>query len=312
MVRARIIGTRNARDFLPIGAEILREGGSALDAAEATIRAVEDNPLDTSVGYGGIPNLMGVVELDASIMDGRTLKTGAVAGIRHFKNPISIARKVMEVSPHVLLIGDGAEAFADAMGFERCELLTDYTRTLYEAFIKDAIPELDDRFARQKISLPESIKTYKMREWYEKLSEHYHGTVNVIALDAKGDLCTAVSTSGTALKWPGRVGDSPIIGAGNYADNRYGAAACTGRGELTIRLLSARMIVAYMRNGMSVAEACLEAMREVRRLNETGGINCIAMDARGNTFSAGTGATSMHCYMDADSKEPQERTGSVV
>jgi len=312
MVKARIIGTRNAREFLPIGVKILREGGSALDAVEATVRAVEDNPLDTSVGYGGIPNLMGVVELDASIMDGRTLRTGAVAGIKHFKNPISIAKKVLEVSPHVLLIADGAEAFAEAMGFEKCELLTDYTKTLYEAFLKDAIPDLDERFARWRVSLPQTVKTYNMKEWYARLSEHYHGTVNVIAMDAKGDLCTGVSTSGTALKWPGRLGDSPIIGAGNYADNRYGATACTGRGELTIRLLSARMIVAYVRCGMGIGEACLEAMREVRRLNETGGINCIAMDARGNTFSAGTGSTSMHCYMDVDSNEPQDRMGSVV
>ena len=142
MVLARIIGTRNAGEMLHIGAEILRNGGSAIDAVEATVNAVENNPLDQTVGYGGIPNLLGEVELDASIMDGRTLKAGAVAGIKHFKNPISIARKVMENTPHVLLIGDGAELFAEVMGFEKCELLSERARIIYDAFLRDTIQEL--------------------------------------------------------------------------------------------------------------------------------------------------------------------------
>jgi len=302
----------NAKAFLEAGVGVLREGGSAMDAVEATVRGVEDNPLDTSVGYGGIPNLLGEVELDASIMDGRTLRTGAVAGIKHFKNPIAIARRVMETTPHALLIGDGAERFADASGFTRTELLTDYTRELYQAFSTDTIEKLDSRFDRHKTGLLTDIKNYGYREWYRRLSEEYHGTVNVMAMDSRQDICTGVSTSGIALKMPGRVGDSPIIGAGNYADNRYGGAACTGRGELTIRLLSARMIVSYMQSGFNVQEACLQAVREVNRLRETGGINCIAMDTRGNTFGAANRRQATYCYMSVDQEAPEDKTGALI
>lgn len=308
-VKPFLIGTRNAKAFLPIGVKILREGGSAIDAVEAAVRGVEDNPLDTSVGYGGIPNILGDVELDASIMDGRTLKTGAVGAVKHFKNPISIARKLMEEAHHVLLVGEGAEVFADAVGFERSELLTDYSKKLYEAFVKDALPDLDASFDRSRAGLIDSIRTYNLREWYEKLSTEHHGTVNVIGIDSKGDICTGVSTSGLALKFPGRLGDSPIIGAGNYADNKVGAAACTGRGELTIRLLSARMIVSYMQGGMSVSSACMQAMRDILALGETGGVSCVGMDNRGNAFAASTRGMAIYCYMDIESKEPEDRTG---
>lgn len=303
-VKPFIIGTRNAGNMLHIGVEILREGGSALDAVEATVNAVEDNPLDSSVGYGGFPNLLGYVELDASIMDGKTLRAGAVAAVKHFKNPISIARKVMEETPHLLLVGEGAELFAASMGFERCELLTDRSRERYEDVIKE-IKQGDE-------GSPMSLRYPGRAEWYEKLSKMHHGTVNVIAIDSKGDICTGVSTSGLGLKLPGRVGDSPIIGAGNYADNRFGGAACTGRGELTIRLSSARSIIAYMSTSMSVAEACLQAIRDVNALEDTGGISCIAMDNRGNTYAASNRGTTRYFYMDVDSEAPEERTGSLV
>jgi len=311
-VKPMIIGTRNAREMLHIGVEILRDGGSALDAVEATVRAVEDNPLDFTVGYGGLPNLLGETELDASIMDGRTLRAGAVAAVKHFKNPISIARKVMEESPHVLLVGEGAELFAESMGFKRCDLRTDHNRKFYEAFVKDKIPELGDEFARWRNYLMEYIRNYRLREWYERLSMEHHGTVNVIAIDSRGDICTGVSTSGLFLKLPGRVGDSPIIGAGNYADNRVGGAACTGRGELTIRLSTARSIIAYMKAGMSVAEACMQAIRDVNALEETGGVSCLAMDNRGNTYAASNRRTPIYYYMDVDSEAPEERKGSLV
>ena len=303
-VKPFIIGTRNARNMLHIGVEILRDGGSALDAVEATVNAVEDNPLDSSVGYGGFPNLLGEVELDASIMDGKTLRAGAVAAVKHFKNPISIARKVMEETPHLLLVGEGAELFAASMGFERCELLTDRSRERYESIIKE-ITQGDE-------SSPMSLRYPGRAEWYEKLSKERHGTVNVIAIDSKGDICTGVSTSGLGLKLPGRVGDSPIIGAGNYADNRFGGAACTGRGELAIRLSSARSIIAYMSSGMSVAEACLQAIRDVNALEDTGGISCIAMDNRGNTYAASNRRMGRYFYMDVGSETPEERTGSLV
>jgi beta-aspartyl-peptidase (threonine type) len=304
-VKPLIIGTRNATNFLPLGIKVLREGGSAMDAVEATVNGVEDNPLDSTVGYGGFPNLLGYVELDASIMDGRTLRAGAVAAVKHFKNPISIARKVMEETPHLLLVGDGAEIFADAMGFQRCELLTPETRQRYEDTIKELTQDLGG-------TSPTALRYPGRARWYEKLSKEHHGTVNVIAIDSKGDICTGVSTSGLGLKLPGRVGDSPIIGAGNYADNRFGGAGCTGTGELTIRLSSARTIVANMRYGMGVAEACLQAMREVNALEGTGGVSCIAMDNRGNTYAASNRGLARYGYMDIDSEAPKELMGGLV
>ncbi|MBS7619990.1 N(4)-(beta-N-acetylglucosaminyl)-L-asparaginase [Candidatus Bathyarchaeota archaeon] len=311
MVKPFIIGTVNARDFLHIGKEILRRGGSALDAVEATVNAVENNPMDTSVGLGGIPNMLGVVQLDASIMDGRTLKTGAVAAVENYVNVISIARKVMENSPHVLLVGKGAELFAEMMGFKKSELLTEKSRTIYKAFLEDSLDKLDERFS-EKGYIIDYIKNFDLREWYSKLADDYHGTVNVMAMDDRGDVCSGVSTSGTALKFPGRVGDSPIIGAGNYCDNRVGAAACTGRGELAIRLSTARTIVSYMDNGLKVKDACIKAMRDINSLKELGGMNCLAFDKHGETFSASTTRVSVHYYMDVDSDEPEERQGETV
>ena len=136
MVKPFIMGTHNSRNMLRIGAAILRAGGSAMDAVEASIKAVELNPQDTSVGLGGIPNVMGIPQLDASIMDGRNLQAGAVAGIKRFKNPISIARKVMEETPHVLLVGEGADQFAEASGFESTELLTTSAKELHKDFLE--------------------------------------------------------------------------------------------------------------------------------------------------------------------------------
>jgi len=311
MVKPFIIGTVNARDFLHIGKEILRRGGSALDAVEATVNAVENNPMDTSVGLGGVPNMLGVVQLDASIMDGRTLKTGAVAAVENYINVISIARKVMEHSPHVLLVGKGAELFAEVMGFKKSELITERSRTIYKAFLEDALDKLDEGFS-EKIYIIDYTRNFNLREWYNKLADEYHGTVNVMAIDSQGDICSGVSTSGTALKFPGRVGDSPIIGAGNYCDNRVGAAACTGRGELAIRLSTARTIISYMESGLTVRDACIKAMRNINSLKELGGMNCLALDKHGETFSASTTRLSVHYYMDVDLDKPEERQGITV
>ena len=310
MVKPFIIGTRNARDMLHIGAEIMRNGGSAMDAVEATVNAVEENPADMSVGLGGIPNLLGVTQLDASIMDGRTLRTGAVAAVEGYVRVISIARKVLEETPHVFLVGPGAEMFAKAMGFERTDLSTESSRERYEIFEKDALGEIEDERAREYYA--NYVKNYRLREWYEKLSEERWGTVNVMAMDSNGDICSGVSTSGLSLKFPGRVGDSPIIGAGNYCDNSVGAAACTGRGELAIRLSTARTIISYMENGKTLEEATAQAMRDVLALNDTGGMSCLAFDKDGNTISASTSRESTHWYMDVDMEGPEERPGIFV
>jgi beta-aspartyl-peptidase (threonine type) len=310
MVKPFIIGTRNAGKFLPLGVKILKNGGSAVEAVEATVNAVEENPEDMSVGLGGIPNLMGVIQLDASIMDGRTLRTGAVAAVEGYVNPISIARKVMEVSPHVLLVGPGAELFAKVMGFERTDLSTESSRRYYDIFVRDALGEIEEERRREYTA--RYVREKNLREWYDKMSAEHHGTVNVMAMDANGDICSGVSTSGLSLKLPGRVGDSPIIGAGNYCDNRVGAAACTGQGELAIRLSTARTIISYMENGKKLKDACAQAMRDILAISPSGGMNCLAFDRDGNTMSASTDRESFHYYMDVDSEEPEERPGVLV
>jgi len=311
MVKPFIIGTHNSKNMLRFGIEVLKAGGSAIDAVEAATNAVEENPEDTSVGLGGLPNIMGVVQLDASIMDGKTMGTGAVAAVEGYVHAISIARKVMEITPHVLLVGPGAEAFAGAMGFETQDLMTDYTRTMYEAFKKDALGDLDDSF-RGRDSWIEKVQRDKLLEWYKKLSDERYGTVNIMAIDANGDICSGVSTSGLSLKYPGRVGDSPIIGAGNYCDNGVGAAACTGRGELAIRRSTARTIISYLENGMSLEDACVRAMKDILSLGDYGNMNSLAFDKDGNTMSVSTSRDSIHYYMDVDSEEPELRQGIWV
>jgi beta-aspartyl-peptidase (threonine type) len=312
MIKPFIIGTRNAGDFLYAGAKILKDGGPALDAVEAATRLVESNPDDSSVGMGGIPNLMGVQEMDASIMCGRTLRTGSVGAVKGFLHPISIARKVLEEAPHVMLVAEGAELFARAMGCEQGDLSTETSRKVYDTFVRDAFEHEEIDESQQWVL--DYAKSQSLREWYDKLAEHHHGTVNIMALDINRDIASAVSTSGTALKFPGRLGDSPIIGAGNYCDNRYGAAACTGRGELAIRNSTARTIIHYMEDGLTVREAAFRAMKDIHALGSFGGMNCLVLDDEGNTVSATTreDRDSVHWFMDSEMKQPVQRVGIRV
>jgi beta-aspartyl-peptidase (threonine type) len=312
MVKPFIIGTSKSRHFLIGGVKVLRRGGSALDAVEEATRLVELNPDDTSVGLGGIPNLLGFQEMDASIMCGKTLDAGAVGAIKGFKHPISVARKVLDEAPHVLLVGSGAERFARVMGCETGNLETEMSRKVYDSFIRDVF-EHDDIDESQRWAV-NYAKSQDLREWYTRLVDEYQGTVNIIAMDDQGNIASAVSTSGTALKFPGRLGDSPIIGAGNYSDNRYGAAACTGRGELAIRNSTARTVIYYIANGLTVREAAFRAMKDIHELKSYGNMNCIAIDHKGNTVSATIDPEkeSIHWYMDIDSIEPEKRIGINV
>ncbi|MCW4014314.1 MAG: isoaspartyl peptidase/L-asparaginase [Candidatus Bathyarchaeota archaeon] len=312
MVKPFIIGTRNSGDYLHGGAKVLREGGSALDAIEAATRLVEMNPNDTSVGLGGIPNILGVQEMDASMMCGKTMAAGTVGALKGFIHPISVARKVLDHAPHVILVGEGAELFARVMNCEEGDLSTDMSRKVYDTFVRDAFDH--DEIDESQQWVVNYAKSQNLREWYDRLADEHHGTVNIMAMDENGDIASAVSTSGTALKFPGRLGDSPIIGAGNYCDNRYGAAACTGRGELAIRNSTARTIIHYMEDGLSVKEAAFRAMKDIHELKSFGGMNCIAMDAKGNTISATTNPDreSVYYYMDVDMKESEKRIGITV
>ncbi len=234
------------------GMDILRTGGSAVDAVEAACRLVEDNQEDHSVGTGGFPNSDGVVELDASLMEGTTRRAGAVAALKDYPYPLSVARAVMERLPrHLLLVGEGAAKFAAAQGFEKRELLTDAAG---EAFRQKKFTLSGEEYAFDGTDVKRNI---------EKSAEHTYGTVNFLAQDNEGRIASAVSTSGWAFKHPGRVGDSPIIGAGNYCDDRFGACACTGLGEWSLRASTARTVVLAMQLGLSLDDACVFAFRDL-------------------------------------------------
>jgi L-asparaginase / beta-aspartyl-peptidase len=288
-----VVASANGRVGIGAAMRVLREGGSALDAVEAGTRLVEDNLEDHSVGTAGLPNLLGEVELDASIMDGRTLATGAVAALKGYPNPISVARRVMSDLPHVLLAGEGAARFAAECGFEPAELLTDETRRIWRERLEGKVPAT---YGPGDIAYLD-----RMRELVRLTSdpEKVAGTVNIIARDRDGQIASAVSTSGWAWKYPGRVGDSPIIGAGNYCDDRYGAACCTGRGEMAIRTATARSVVLYMKMGHSLGEALDEAMRDLWDLDDPfyGGMNIVALDANGMPGGASNHDDATFIYM---------------
>ncbi|NHJ47097.1 MAG: N(4)-(beta-N-acetylglucosaminyl)-L-asparaginase [Asgard group archaeon] len=311
-----IVGTIRADHALPIGIKLLLEGKSALDAVEETIKLVEDNVDDWTVGSGGLPNLLGEVELDASVMDGKSLRAGAVAGIKHHKNPISIARKVMEDTPHVLLVGEGADQFADVMGFKRTNLLSESSKDIHKDFLEgkgivkrdyDTEDSLKTK-ERYLKSFQRMVKNDNLMEWYKKYINSTHGTVNVIAKDQNGNICCGVSTSGISFKFPGRAGDSPIIGAGNYADNRYGAAACVGVGELVIRLALARVAVYELSKGATVEEAAVNAVKSMKDLApDKGSVSIIVMDKEGNVTAACNWKNYYFWVATPDNPVPQKK-----
>jgi L-asparaginase/N4-(beta-N-acetylglucosaminyl)-L-asparaginase len=221
---------------------ILEAGGSALDAVESGVRVTEADPAVTSVGYGGLPDRFGRVTLDACIMDASG-RCGSVAFLQHVMHPISVARLVMDTTPHVMLVGQGALDFALANGFQRENLLT---------------PEAEEAWTRWKEENGERLPTIDIAN---------HDTIGMLALDEAGDLSGACTTSGAAFKYHGRVGDSPIIGAGLYVDNDVGGATATGWGEAVIRAVGCFLVVELMRQGHDPAEACRLAVERVVEKN---------------------------------------------
>ncbi len=289
---------------------ILRNGGTALDAVEAATRLVEANPDDHTVGYGGYPNLLGEVELDASIMDGRSLRAGAVGALKGYKHPISIARKVMEELPHVLLVGEGAARFAAEMGFERENLLTDAAHQVYQQGLSGALPEDKRDWMNEGISGNLARLARITAD-----PEHAAGTVNFIAQDRNGDIACAVSTSGWAWKYPGRLGDSPIIGAGNYADSRYGACGCTGWGELALRCGTARSVVLYQRMGFGLEQAARQAMRDLASATDAPAnaiMNLVAINRDGRPVGMTTVPGRTFAWMTPEMEAPVEEPRLVV
>ncbi len=263
--------------------EALERGGSALDAVEAGIRVVEADVSVDSVGLGGAPDLLGVVSCDAALMDGATGRAGAVGNLRYFIHAVSVARQVMERLPHVMLVSEGAERFAGDIGAERAEMLTEEARARYERWML----EHSSASARANLSGAELVRL----AWESSREKTAGGTVVFLGLDSTGDIAAGTSTSGWAQCYPGRLGDSPVIGAGLYADNRYGACGCTHVGEMTIRACTARSVVQYMKAGASVREACLEAVRDLRSLKGgyLGPVIIHAIDRNGSPCVVSTG-----------------------
>jgi len=277
-----LAGSHNADVGVSQGTEILRAAGSAVDAVVATIREVEANPDDHSVGFSGLPNLLGQVELDASIMDGRGLRAGSVGALHNYQDAIELAAHVMNELPHVLIVGDGADRFGAEQGLAPVELLTPEAREIWQQRA-DPLLERSKYYER----MTELVKSTTSDPQFP---EPPHGTVNVIARDQSGSIACGVSTSGWAWKYPGRLGDSPIIGAGNYADNRWGAAACTGRGEMAQRCLTAHTVVMLMRFGKTLEEALAIASEDLRSLDDpfASEMNIVAIDANGKHGGAST------------------------
>ena len=241
---------------LHMGDSILANSGTCMDAVEKTIVILEDSPL-FNAGKGAVFTHEGLVELDASVMDGQTLKAGAIAGVRDIKNPIRVARTVMEKSEHVMLTGTGASQFAKEQGFEPVENSYFYTEKRYKA-------------------LQELLKKER-----ETTPNDKHGTVGCVALDTFGNIAAGTSTGGMTNKKYGRIGDTPIIGAGTYANNLTGAFSCTGHGEYYIRLVFSRDVSALMEyKKLSIQEACRQEIDKLTQLGGTGGV--IGIDRKGN------------------------------
>ncbi|MGH2568989.1 MAG: N(4)-(beta-N-acetylglucosaminyl)-L-asparaginase [Bacteroidota bacterium] len=256
-VKPIVISSSNGLKATAKAMEMIRQGSDALDAVLAGVNVVEDDPNDNSVGYGGLPNEDGVVELDASVMHGPTGRGGAVASLRNIKNPSKVARLVMERTDHVLLVGEGALRFAKAHGFKEEDLLTDESRAAWLKW-KENLSTKDDWLP------PHDLESKDIGEGIKSAIRN-HGTINCNAIDLKGNISGCTTTSGLSWKIPGRVGDSPILGAGLYVDNEVGAAGSTGRGEANLLACSSVMIVEWMRQGKSPEQACLLACERIVR-----------------------------------------------
>jgi beta-aspartyl-peptidase (threonine type) len=266
---------------LEAGHEILRNGGSSLDAVVAAARVLEDDPL-FNAGKGAVFTSAGTQEMDAAIMDGKTLRAGSVGGLRRVRNPISLARAVMEKSPHLMFVGEGAELFAKEIGAEFVDEKYFYTAERWHALQR----------VRQAKAEAQAIGTE-----FAMADQDRHGTIGAVALDQAGNLAAATSTGGNTNKRPGRLGDTPIIGAGTYANNETCAMSATGDGEYFMRAVAGHEISALMEHGaMPLAEAAQMVIDKITRMGGSGGL--IAIDRSGNIALPFNTSRMYRAYLD--------------
>lgn len=270
---------------LMIGFAVLSDGGSAVDAVEAAITILEDDET-FDAGTGSFLNLAGEVELDASIMEGRSLRAGAVASVQNIKNPISLARKIMEESDHILLTGKGALRFAKEHGMKSCrqdDLITEREILRWREWQKKKNMSVQEAFRKKKVPLD---------------------TVGAVALDKAGNIASGTSTGGTPNKFPGRVGDSPIIGAGTYADNAVGGVSSTGWGEALIKVVMAKSVLDFMeRNSGNPSKAALEGVNMLeRKVQGYGGV--IALNMEGEIGMAYNTPRMARGYITSEMNQP--------
>jgi N4-(beta-N-acetylglucosaminyl)-L-asparaginase len=270
-----VIASSNGKEACRKAMEMIQAGADTLDAVVAGVTTVELDPKQHGVGYAGLPNEEGVVELDASVMHGPSRRCGSVAGVRGVKTPAKLAKLVMTETDHIMMVGQGADQFAHAMGFKLEELLTEESRLawlVWKKSIRDKkghtnwSSELEAGTSTAELKEMFPHVDEKTLEWAMHMAIHpITGTINCLALNSKGEMSGVTTTSGLAWKIAGRVGDSPIIGAGLYVDQDVGAAGSTGRGEENIRIAGAHTIVENMRHGMTPKEACLDALKRISR-----------------------------------------------
>src|SRR6185295_7747262 len=259
--RPVVVSSANGLKAVEKAYSVLASGGDPLDAVISGVNIVEDDPDDVSVGYGGIPNEEGVVQLDASVMDGRTMKAGAVGALENIKNPSKVARVIMERTNRVFLVGPGALKFAKAHGFQEANLLTERSRKLWLYWKEklagkyDWIPAGDEEEKDPDIRW--FIKKYGASDFRPQ------GTINCNAVTKEGHIVGTTTTSGLFFKIPGRLGDSPVIGAGLYVDGEVGACGSTGWGEGNLRSCGSHTVVEFMRQGLSPQAAALKTLERI-------------------------------------------------
>ncbi len=314
----------DGRTGIQLAYDMIAKGSDCIDAIVAGVQIVELDPTDNSVGLGGLPNEEGVVQLDASCMHGPTKRAGSVAALEDIATPAAVAKTVMDRTDHIMLVGAGARQFALEMGFKVQNLLTEESRQAWLRWKSRVNPNdnwLDLPTPRSRPA-PEAPRAAPgttppvrnddlLHVYYDARGvPHTYGTINMNAVDASGDISSVTTTSGLSWKLPGRVGDSPIIGAGQYCDNEIGAAGSTGRGEANIKVCGAFLAVEFMRQGMSPEQALIKvmerviAMTEKRLLDDKGrpyfDLNYYAVNKKGEYASASAYEGAMFAVCDAN------------